>query len=197
MKTEELGDEEGVSSGAGFWARALARAIDIGFGYVLALIAAVIGAFALMALESAGAVPPGWHQRAKDLSVPAVGLAMAGAVFYHSFCEGLCGASLGKLVCRLRVVRQDGGPSTVGRAFIRSVAWFLDALFVGVIAYMCMERSGLNQRHGDIWGKTVVVEKDALADRNPKPKRRILTGLLLGSAVWTVALTAGIILSAL
>jgi uncharacterized RDD family membrane protein YckC len=197
MKTEELGDEEGVSSGAGFWARALARAIDIGFGYVLALFAGVLGAFVLMAMESAGAVPPGWHQRVKDLSVPAVGLAMVGAVFYHSFCEGLCGASLGKLVCRLRVVRQDGGPSTVGRAFIRSVAWFVDALFLGVTAYMCMERSALNQRYGDIWGKTVVVEKDKLFESDPQPKRRMLTGLALGSAIWTAALTAGIVLSAL
>jgi len=42
---------------------------------------------------------------------------------------------------------------------ISDLAYSIDALFSGLIGYQSMQKGPLQQRYGDIWGKTVVVKK--------------------------------------
>ncbi|NLY02498.1 MAG: hypothetical protein GXY83_40990 [Rhodopirellula sp.] len=52
-----------VVAGAGFWIRALARIIDMGFGLLLGLFGGIVGAIVLVILQTVGSISPGWQQR--------------------------------------------------------------------------------------------------------------------------------------
>lgn len=188
--------DQGVVSGAGFWIRALARIIDMVFGNLIGLFAGILGGIALAVFQMAGTLAPGWEQRIQGVSVAGFGFGLLGAFAYHSLCEGLHGASLGKLCCRLRVVTENGGPCGMKAAFLRSLAWHLDGLFFGLIAYASMQKSELKQRYGDVWAKTIVVKtKDAPAASRRSPALFFL-GLFLGVACWTILTVFGLILKA-
>ena len=89
-------------------------------------------------------------------------LPLVGYVFYHAICEGLDGATLGKFICKVHVLKEDGTPAPMGPAFIRSIAFFIDSLFFGIVAAASMRSSELQQRLGDKWGKTVVIERSKI-----------------------------------
>lgn len=84
-----------------------------------------------------------------------------GYVMYHTVCEGWHGATLGKLIFNLHVLKEDGSPASVGSAFIRSLAFYIDQLFFGIVAGISMGSSKLRQRLGDKWAKTVVVQRSS------------------------------------
>ena len=186
---------EEISAGAGFWIRALARIIDIIFGGVLGRFAGVFGAVALATLQGAGAVSAGWEHRGRGINVTAIGVSLLGGFLYHCFSEGIHGASLGKLVCRLVVLQQDGRPSKMKGAIIRSLGWYIDALFFGLIGYSSMQKSPLNQRYGDVWGRTVVVKAKDVPVGCGRSALRFLLGLFLGAGFWTMLLVLGLILA--
>jgi len=188
--------EEGITSGAGFWIRALARIIDMSFGILLGVIGGVLGGIILATLQIAGSVAPGWEQRIQGASAAGFGLSLLGGFLYHSFCEGIHGATLGKLICRLRVLQLNGAPSSMRGALVRSLGWYVDCLFFGLIGYSSMGKSPLKQRYGDIWGKTIVVKTVQLPDGQPRSFMTFLLGLFLGVTSWTLLLALGIILEA-
>ena len=80
--------------------------------------------------------------------------------------EGLGGSTLGKMTLGLRVVRPDGAPINFGAALGRSAAFFVDAIFFGLVAWTSMSGSMLKQRYGDKWANTVVVRVASTADRS-------------------------------
>lgn len=62
---------------------------------------------------------------------------------YFTFLEGVGGASLGKRLCRLRVVSIQGGPCGVGRAFVRSLVFFaLTALPMQATSFVFGSKAG-------------------------------------------------------
>ena len=86
-------------------------------------------------------------------------LALLGFAIYHTICEGFHGATLGKLIFKIHVVNENGEPCSIRSGFIRSMAFYLDSLFFGIVAGTSMRNSELQQRYGDKWAKTVVIER--------------------------------------
>lgn len=87
-----------------------------------------------------------------------LGVGLGALLLYTSLAEWLGGATLGKFLCGLRVVRADGsGAIGLREALIRGAAFFIDGLLLGLIAYSAVMRSTRGQRLGDQWAGTVVV----------------------------------------
>jgi uncharacterized RDD family membrane protein YckC len=86
---------------------------------------------------------------------------------YFALFEGLYGASLGKLILSMRVVKEDGSPCNMGAALTRGLWRFIDAFIFGLVAYVTMDKP-LQQRLGDKRAHTVVISKN---DMLPGSKR--------------------------
>lgn len=71
--------------------------------------------------------------------------------------QALAGVTLGKLLLGLRVVsEQNGEPITLRQSVLRELAYFVDAFFFALPAYMSMQDSVRRQRLGDRWAGTMV-----------------------------------------
>lgn len=179
---------------AGFGIRYLARVIDGFLGIGVGTAAGFAAGGALMMLTEAGIITPEWEYRVHGISGYMLLFGFFGNISYHFFCEGIHGATLGKLCCGLRVISENGQPSTLRGALIRSMAYLIDGLFFGLPAYYSIARSPLNQRYGDVWGKTAVVK---VKEANLGPQRTpalFVAGLLAGMGCWGMLLEAAIIL---
>ena len=70
-------------------------------------------------------------------------------LFYYTFFHGRFGATLGKMVCRIRVVRSDGSPIGYGRAFGRYWGYLLSGMvcYIGyLMAAFDSEKRSLHDR---------------------------------------------------
>ncbi|MFI6639141.1 RDD family protein [Streptomyces sp. NPDC050504] len=77
------------------------------------------------------------------------------------------GRSLGKLVCGLRVVRDDGGPVRFRHALVRGAMGVVEILFtVGVVACVASLVSERGRRIGDVFAGTLVVRERVPAARD-------------------------------
>jgi uncharacterized RDD family membrane protein YckC len=165
---------------AGFWIRVLARIID---AVLLMIIAAITGVFCgviFQSLSATGFVASDWAHRIREFSFASIGLSFLSTILYEFFCEGIHGATLGKLCCNLRVVSEDGQPCRFKGALIRSLAYLLDCQFFGAVGYTCMSKTPLNQRYGDKWGKTAVLKTNEIVPESQRGTGRFLLGLSLG-----------------
>jgi uncharacterized RDD family membrane protein YckC len=185
------------SPSAGFGIRFLARLIDLIFGMVLGLGAGFVAGILIVILNAAGKIDPGWQYRVRQFTFTGFGLSLLGDFLYHFFCEGIHGATLGKLCCGIRVLKQDMKPSSMYGASIRSLAYYIDAFFFGLVGYISMSQSPLNQRYGDVWGKTVVVKVKEVAPESLRSPTYFIFGLLAGAGFWALMLMLGIILKAM
>ena len=177
-------DTKPVIMGAGFWIRALARIVDMASGYIIGLIAGVLGGLALVILEQFSVVEHGWMTRVSE-GKWALGLAsIAGSIFYHTFCEGVSGASLGKLVCGVCVLSEDLTPCGLKQAFIRTVSFYIDGLVFGLVGYLEMNKILAEQRHGDHWAKTLVVPRASVTLASKPSAGRVVLAIGLGCALW-------------
>jgi uncharacterized RDD family membrane protein YckC len=68
------------------------------------------------------------------------------------------GQTPGKRLLKLKVVRLDGTPPTVGDYLLRWIFSFVDYLFSGVIAIVTIAMGGKGQRLGDVVAGTSVVK---------------------------------------
>ena len=178
---------------AGFWIRVLARLIDMSFGLVMGVAAGLIALAVLELLALAGLAPAGWQHRLHGFSLAAMGLGFLGEIFYHLFCEGIHGATLGKLCCGLRVVSEDGGPATLRGASIRSLAYLIDSFFLGGVGHHSMRQTRLNQRYGDVWGKTAVFKIKGTAAESQRTLTHFGLGMLAGVSCCVSMLVMGIL----
>jgi uncharacterized RDD family membrane protein YckC len=173
-----------VPSGAGFSIRLLARLIDLFYGAILGFMVGVMTGILFSVLSHLGRLTPEWPRLVSRFSFTGFGLGILGAFLYHSLAEGIGTATIGKLICGLRVVQVDGRPATLGGAFVRDLAYHIDALFFGLVGYASMAKGPLQQRFGDVWGHTVVV-KTAVFEPNPqRGPLRMALGILAGSLLW-------------
>lgn len=156
----------------GFGHRAAARVIDTVVHFFLGGVAGSTVNFVAGFLVGSGLVAA---ERIDALRPPATWIAflvgMTGSMLYQVILEGWHGSSLGKLLLGLVVLQEDGRPCTPVQAGKRALAYFVDALFFGLIAASCMSDSPLKQRLGDQWADTVV------ASRKSAPSRSLRSGL--------------------
>jgi uncharacterized RDD family membrane protein YckC len=164
------------------------------YGIVLGLFVGVLSGILLVILVRTGWIAPGWEGRIKGLNIAGYGFSALGGLLYHSLTESIYGASLGKLACGLRVVTEEGQPITMRKALLRSLAYFFDALFFGLVAYASMKESPLNQRYGDRWAHTVVISSKDLPSNSRRGAELFVLALLMGSVCWMVFSALGFII---
>jgi uncharacterized RDD family membrane protein YckC len=146
----------------GFGKRAGARIIDLIVAQVSALGGGVAAGIVLVVLQASGVVSAGWETRLDHGFGFNFITGSIASVIGMSLSTAICGASMGKWMLGLRVVRMTGERPTILDGVIRELGYFIDALFFGLIAKGQMEGSSYQQRLGDKWARTTVVDAKAL-----------------------------------
>lgn len=183
-----------IPSGAGFGIRFLARLVDLIYGQLLGLVAGIAAGIVFVIMSRFGRLTPEWSQLIQQHPFSGFGWGILGAFLYYATAEGFGTVTIGKLVCGLRVVQIDGSPATIKGALMRDLGFYVDALFFGLVGLASMGRGPLQQRYGDVWGKTVVVKTSVF---RPQPGRSVwlmLAGILIGSVLWLGALFCQMVL---
>jgi len=173
----------------GFWRRAGARILDLGLHIVLGTVAGVVVGITTVVLATIRGVPfPTLWAQVQPATWMGFLSGMVGSVIYQVIFEGWHGSSLGKLILGLVVLGEDGAPCMPLQAWKRELAYFIDALFFGLIAAGQMSKSPLKQRLGDDWADTVVVTRRSM------PRRSRRSGLsFLGVGFLAAAADVGIL----
>lgn len=77
---------------------------------------------------------------------------------YFTYMEGSNGQTIGKMVTKIKVVREDGGKIDMNQAFTRNILRVIDGLFAYLIGAILIWRSDKKQRLGDRIAKTIVIK---------------------------------------
>lgn len=77
---------------------------------------------------------------------------------YYTYLEGSNGQTIGKMVTRIKVVREDGSPIDMNQAFTRNILRIIDGIVAYLIGAILIWRSDKKQRLGDSVARTVVVK---------------------------------------
>lgn len=174
----------------GFGPRAGARIIDLVVGQLGGLVGGVLAAIVLAILEATGVARSGWLERLDHGFGFNFLSGSIASVIADSLCTGLCGASPGKWVLGLRVIRTSGERAGFGASLVRELAYFVDALFFGLIAKGQMDGSAMKQRLGDQWAQTVVVRAATLPVGVAQSMGLVALGVFLGLLAQAVVLAA-------
>lgn len=78
---------------------------------------------------------------------------------YFTILEGTTGQTVGKMLCKIKVVKEDENPCDLHTAFIRNILRVIDGIFVYLVGAIFIARSDKKQRLGDRVAKTIVVKK--------------------------------------
>jgi len=172
------------SQGVGFGQRTGAQVLDLILHNILGLVAGLFIGVLIGIYATATGIPVS-TLTAKLQSTSLIGyiFALSGYIIYHAICEGIYGATLGKLILKIHVLKEDGNPISFGSALIRSFAFLVDSLFFGLIAYSSMKASPLSQRLGDKWAKTVVVARSTLNPYQRPSGWKFVVAFLIGIMV--------------
>lgn len=173
-------DTKPVILGAGFWIRAAARLIDTFLGTLLGAFAGFAGGIVLAILQGLSIIDPGWNSGFAQGRWLLWLMSLVCSVSYHTFSEGVGSTSLGKLICGLRVMSEDSSPCGIKQALIRSLAYFVDSFVFGIVGYYEMTKTAMEQRHGDHWAKTIVVQSQQVPEPSRRSGLQIFLGLALG-----------------
>jgi uncharacterized RDD family membrane protein YckC len=81
------------------------------------------------------------------------------SLLYFAILEGTKGATIGKMLLKIKVVQEDGKPCGIVPAFVRNILRIVDALpILYIIGIVLISRSDKKQRLGDRIAKTVVTK---------------------------------------
>ncbi|MFA6029150.1 MAG: RDD family protein [Elusimicrobiota bacterium] len=196
MEQQAATPQTKITSGAGFFHRLLARAVDMAFGHALGFGSAFFAGIILSILEVAGLASPGWEQRMGITGIRGVLLGIVGFTLYHTVMEGMHGSSVGKMICRLQVVTSDGQRCGMKGAALRNLAFWMDSLFFGAVGYGAMHLSPLNLRFGDYWAKTVVVKARDVPEDARASMGTFILSLFLAVSGWGLITLIALILRA-
>jgi uncharacterized RDD family membrane protein YckC len=98
--------------------------------------------------------------------LPALAMFFATAA-YWILTEWIFGATIGKLICDLRVVSLTGAKCSFGQSVKRNLVRTIDFFPFYLTGFLAAKFSPIRQRLGDQWAKTIVVKKV------PKPESDI------------------------
>jgi len=176
--------------GKTFGPRAGAYVIDmIAFYAVSYIVAFGVGFGIALVFMLTGRELPTFDQSQKILSQIA---SLILFVVYFTVFEWLYGATLGKLILGMRVVKENGDPCNLGAALVRALLRFIDGFFFAIPAAITM-KAPLYQRFGDKSAGTIVVgAKDTVIQR-PRTWTSFLAATGLYLAVHSVVILAVLI----
>jgi uncharacterized RDD family membrane protein YckC len=152
-----MGGPAGLA-GVGFWPRALARLIDMATHYGVTYATGLVFGF-MLRIASDGHVSRLVILRLRGFSLLNFLLVLLGSILFHALCEGIHGSTPGKLMLSMVVVQETGATCGLKAAWMRSLAYLIDSLFFGIVAYSSMQDSPMEQRLGDKWAETVVCKR--------------------------------------
>ncbi|HTW53029.1 MAG TPA: RDD family protein [Stellaceae bacterium] len=84
-------------------------------------------------------------------------IGVAVAILYFIVMEGLFGATAGKLLLKLRVVKADGSPIGWRESILRNVLRIIDGFALYLVGFIVVCATAKRQRIGDMAAGTVVV----------------------------------------
>ena len=116
-------------------------------GFIIGIIFGALGPFLVAGRMEGGNVPWYWS--------------IFSAIFYmgyYIYLEGSRGQTIGKMITRIKVVREDGEPIDMRQAFTRNILRIIDSIVGYLIGAILIWRSDKKQRLGDSVAKTVVVK---------------------------------------
>jgi uncharacterized RDD family membrane protein YckC len=110
----------------------------------------------------------------KDVSLLFFGLLVVLYLLAFVMVQGVTGASPGKALLGIRVVRPDGTAPGIARSTVRALAWVVDgfALLVPVALWSAWFTPG-HRRVGDWVAGTYVVRRSAAAGGSPEPESTV------------------------
>ena len=182
--------------GVGVVRRGLARLIDLGVLQLAALAGAaqvfvlpfllegVFGPAVYAVIERLVADETAGWSRLWNLVVGLTGLTAM-----HTLSEGLHGSTIGKRLCGITVISEEGYPAGMKAAFKRSLGFLVDQLFFGLVGAHFIHNDPKAQRVGDSWAGTMVVRLHALEPTARRTGGRFVLASGLGlAAVGAVSL---------
>ena len=109
---------------------------------------------------------------------------------YWTLFEWFFGATPGKAILGMRVVKESGEPCDLKAALIRALYRYIDGIVFGAVAYSTM-KAPFYQRYGDRSAKTIVVAADDPMIR----ERRSWWGFVAAAALYGAADIAVVIIA--
>jgi len=187
--------QPGAIPGVTFWPRVAARVIDIVVHNIIAICGGAL--FGLMLGIAAGLQHNRQALRAferPDGGLTLIIFGLMGMIILETICEGFHGSTPGKLLLGFVVVQEDGTPCRFGSAFIRSIGFFIDGLFFGLIGYFAMQKTPQEQRHGDEWAHTIVGRRANVTRSNLRSMGQFTMVFLLAAMADAALLMTGMLL---
>jgi uncharacterized RDD family membrane protein YckC len=179
--------------GATFAPRAAARLIDYVLHYIFGYGTGLLFAFILF-IAGGGRLPPGILLRLSHVRLPTFVAGLLGLLAYHVACTTIYGSTLGKMICSVQVLQDDGSPCRLRPALIREVGYFVDALFFGLVGYAAMRSTDQQQRYGDEWAGTIVCKRTDVPAKSRRDIGRFVVGLMLGAMLDIALLMIGMLI---
>jgi uncharacterized RDD family membrane protein YckC len=186
--------QEGALTGVTFWPRVAARVIDLVVKYAIAHLTGLL--FGVMLRISAGGhLPLMVLRNLRHQGLRGVAFGLLAALAYHVIFTVIYGSSIGKLVLSIVVVQEDRSPCSLKSAVIRELSYYIDALFFGIIAYTSMQKSVLEQRHGDEWAHTVVCKRSIVPRESLRGPGRFAVALVFALTVHSALLMSSLLIA--
>jgi uncharacterized RDD family membrane protein YckC len=182
--------------GATFPPRAAARLIDLILQYALGFAAGRL--FFFMIFFSSGGHPPMWVLLRLSRGRGFIYLgSFLGVFFYQVISTTICGSSLGKRLCSLQVLQDDGSRCRLRSAVIRELGYYVDALFFGLIGYSAMHSTPEQQRYGDEWANTIVCQMSDVPASSRQTSMQFALAQTIGIAACLACILLGLLLQML
>lgn len=127
VSTEIQSDIKIIPKG-GFWLRLLAFAIDQTIIYTISILLLFTGAFAV-GMHYSPDEGRFLERLSEVVTFPYILTLVILTMVYYTYFIGASGQTIGKLICRLKVVQTSGEPVSYGQAFLRWVGYLLSSIF--------------------------------------------------------------------
>ena len=170
------------------WARLAALVLD---GFFLSLVYAVVNSVFGVTVVTSGYVDAQGGFYSTSTTIPWQWLSLVGFVYFIVF-EAMFGATPGKQLMRIKVVRLDGRPLGVGAVILRNVLRLIDFLPVAyVLGGVLVVFTPGAQRIGDLVAGTTVVYRHRAREEGATrtsswQARRVLLMVLVAVAAFVV-----------
>ena len=181
---------------AGIMLQLAAMLLDLGV-LVVTWVVAIAATFLLGRIfEASGFLHRGWSNHLGDETTFGEYLLTAGWIASLLVAQAVAGATPGKLAAGLRIMTTQRGPCTLGAAIMRTIGWFADGMFFGLVGLGAMNRSKLRQRVGDRLAGTVVVPSAKMPLSARRSSEREAGGVLASILVMGVTIVVFYLLAA-